>query len=69
MRGIHFDRPPHSSIHPRIADAAAREDEGMDGAAAINDREPNITVCGHIVRGINLVPHPVPTSMGTVGAL
>jgi len=29
----------------------------MDRPSAINNCQPNITVCGHIVRGIDLIPH------------
>jgi hypothetical protein len=57
MRGIDLDRSPQSRINPRIADATAGENEGMNRPVGVNHNEPQIAVCRNVPEGIDLVPH------------
>jgi hypothetical protein len=44
MRGIDLDRSPQFRINPRIADATAGENEGMNRPVGVNHNEPQIAV-------------------------
>jgi len=57
MRWMDLDRPPQFSVHPRIANATAGKNEGMDRPPTVNNCEPYIVVRGNIRGAIELVPH------------